>query len=49
MTIMALRSYETAKRAVDMAEKESDLPKHPMIERVLDVIGAKVAEKRRQR
>lgn len=46
LTIMGLRSYAEAKRVVDNAKKESDLPNHPMIEQVMDIQTEIILEKR---
>ena len=47
ITIMGLRSYAEAKRVVDNAKQENDLPDHPMIEQVLDIQVEIVREKMR--
>ena len=44
--IMALRAYAAAKEALDNAQKESDVPKTPMVEMVWEVVAELVRRRK---
>ena len=39
LTIMGLRGYARAKETVEQAQKQEDLPDHPMIKMVGEILG----------
>ena len=52
MDIMELRAYAKMKDVVDRAEKQTDLPDHPMIDMVSEIYGdiaQEIRAKRRER
>ena len=49
LDILYLRSYATAKGMVERAQRPDELPDHPAIERVWEVLGDIAADAKRSR